>query len=99
MQPMLRRVATMAVQQARAAMGEGEGCAAAEESAIMEYVTQMEGANWQLRTPLEMLCAGVRTPEDLLECIAPLPSGKPDDRSARLALSVMALVLQIEAGG
>jgi hypothetical protein len=60
-----------------------------EDEAVSRFVAALDSRGWQLRTPLDMLCAGVRSDSDILECIAPLPSGLPDDNSARLVHAVL----------
>mmetsp|Transcript_1589 Transcript_1589/g.2583 ORF Transcript_1589/g.2583 Transcript_1589/m.2583 type:complete len:121 (+) Transcript_1589:1-363(+) len=97
LQPQLDMIARHVVQSTKMAMGEGDGTDSATEKTIDAFVSQMEAAQWQLKTPLEMLCAGVRAEEDVLECVGHLPNGRPDDRSVRLVRKIVEMVQSMEA--
>jgi len=84
LKPNLTRLAVFATKATKVAFGEAEMTDAEEEGQLVTFVENMEKANYQLKTIWDMLCAGVRSSQDLFDCIVPLSNGKPDDRSFRI---------------
>lgn len=98
LRPMLQRMAKFAVARTRDAFGQGDGMLDEnEEGQLNAFIEKMEGAQYQLKTGWEMVCAGVRETGDLLECVSPLANGKPDDKSARLLCTLVQLIVESEA--
>jgi hypothetical protein len=93
LRPWVQRIARMAKRQTSQTFGDVDAPPSAEDQqedeSIARFVLQLDSRGWQLRGPLEMLCAGVRSDSDVLECIAALPNGLPDDNSARLVHAIM----------
>jgi hypothetical protein len=96
LRPMLQRMASFAVARTREAFGQGGMVDEGEESQLNAFIEKMEAAQYQLKTGWEMVCAGVRELGDLIECVAPLANGKPDDKSNRLLRTLAQLIAQIE---
>jgi hypothetical protein len=96
LRPMLQRMAKFAVARTREAYGQGGMVDEGEESQLNAFIEKMEAAQYQLKTGWEMVCAGVRELGDLIECVAPLANGKPDDKSNRLLRTLAQLIAQIE---
>ena len=93
LRPWVARIARAARRQTAQVFGDSMVPPTAEEQqedeAVSRFVAALDSKGWQLRTPLDMLCAGVRSDSDILECIAPLPNGLPDDNSARLVNAIL----------
>jgi hypothetical protein len=93
LRPWVQRIARMAKRQTAQTFGDVDAPPSAddqrEDESIARFVSTLDSRGWQLRGPLEMLCAGVRSDSDVLECIAALPNGLPDDNSARLVHAIM----------
>ena len=96
LRPMLQRMARFAVARTREAFVKGGMVDKGEESQLNAFIEKMEAAQYQLKTGWEMVCAGVREMGDLIECVAPLANGKPDDKSNRLLRTLAQLIAQIE---
>ena len=97
LRPMLQRMAKFAVERTREAFGQGGMVDEGEESVLATFIDKMEAAQYQLKTGWEMVCAGVRDVGDLMECVAPLANGKPDDKSARLLRTLSHLITEAES--
>jgi hypothetical protein len=97
LRPMLQRMAKFAVERTRETFGQGGMVDEGEESALATFIDKMEAAQYQLKTGWEMVCAGVRDVGDLMECVAPLANGKPDDKSARLLRALSHLITEAES--
>ena len=93
LRPWVQRIARTAARQTAQSFGLTDVAPSSddlkEDEAVNRFVSQLDARGWQLRTPVEMLCAGVRSDSDVLECIAALPNGLPDDNSARLVHAIL----------
>eukprot|EP00960_Hanusia_phi_P035532 751768-Hanusia_phi.AAC.2 len=96
LKPNLRRLAVYATKATKVAFGVSEMTDAEEENQLDIFVENMEKANYQLKTIWDMLCAGVRSSQDLFDCISPLSNGKPDDRSFRIVRLILHEINQLE---
>jgi hypothetical protein len=96
LRPMLQRMAKFAVASTQQAFGQGAMLDEREEGELNTFIDKMEAAQYQLKTGWEMVCAGVRESDDVIECVAPLANGKPDDKSNRLLRTLVQLIAQIE---
>jgi hypothetical protein len=94
---MLQRMAKFAVASTQHAFGQGGMLDESEEAQLNAFIEKMEAAQYQLKTGWEMVCAGVRETGDVIECVAPLANGKPDDKSNRLLRTLVQLIAQAEA--
>ena len=96
LRPMLQRMARFAVARTREAFVQGCMIDKGEESQLNAFIEKMEVNQYHLKTGWEMVCTGVREMGDLIECVAPLANGKPDNKSNRLIRTLAQLIAQIE---